>query len=172
MDVFSHALWGGVAFGRASKRDFALATAIGALPDLIPFTIPFAHHVWNGIVTGAIISPPRPGSGYEGIPDYVFTLYSVTHSLVIFSVVFVILSLMVRRPLWILGAWGLHICMDIFTHARAFFPTPLLWPISDVTVDGTSWGTPMIFYPNLALLMIAYGVWWWRARRKSRETGS
>lgn len=164
MDIASHALWGGVGFGRSSKRTFALATLIGALPDAIPFTIPFIGFLWDAIVTGAVFSPPRPGSGYDGIPEYVFSLYSLTHSLIVFFAVFALAYVILRRPPWILGAWGLHILMDIFTHSREFFPTPVFWPLSDATFDGVSWGTPSIFIPNLVFLAGAYAWWWYRAR--------
>lgn len=172
MDIVSHALWGGVGFGRSSKKMFAAACAIGALPDAIPFTVPFAAHVWNGIVTGAVFSPPRPGSGYEGIPEYVFSLYGLTHSLLVFAVVFGIAFAVLRRPPWILGAWGLHIFTDIFTHSRDFFPTPVFWPLSDATFDGVSWGTPWIFIPNLALLAAAYAWWWYRTRIERGSHGT
>ncbi len=37
MDIFSHGLYGGVAFGRISKRDYITAFLFGIAPDLLAF---------------------------------------------------------------------------------------------------------------------------------------
>lgn len=92
-------------------------------------------------------------------------MYDLTHSLVTFTLVFGAVWWWRRRPFLPLAAWGLHILVDMPTHDSSFFPTPFLWPISDYTVPGISWGQPMIFFPNLALLAAAY-LWWWLSRRK------
>jgi len=62
-----------------------------------------------------------------------------------------------------MGAWVLHICMDIPTHGTAFFPTPFLWPVSDFHVDGMPWSTPIIFIPNVLLLAVLYA--WFLCKR-------
>jgi membrane-bound metal-dependent hydrolase YbcI (DUF457 family) len=166
MDIFSHGLYGGVAFGRKSKKEYWTAFFFGIAPDVMTFALPFFLFVGSAIFSGEIMDPPRPGSGYANIPDYVFSLYDITHSLVIFFAVFAVLWVLRKRPYWLMCGWGLHIIVDIFTHSTEFFPTPFLWPISDFAVNGRSWGSPEIFIPNILLLFGIYGYWWYLNRKK------
>ncbi len=155
MDIISHGLWGGVAFGKKSKWEFWLAFFIGMAPDFFSFGI-------YTIATILGISEARQSYGQTDmneIPQYVHALYNVTHSLVIFLIVFGLLWAIRRKPLWLLGAWGLHILVDIPTHAASFFPTPFLWPVSSYTLDGINWGNPYIFFSNLGLLLVTYLIW-------------
>lgn len=165
MDFLSHGLWGGIALGRASRRSFWLAFGIGMAPDLLSFGLVFA----NGLLThgldffNGLGHPPTAAQ----IPAYVHTLYQVTHSLVVFMAVFALVWLWRRRPLWELGAWGLHILLDIFTHSTDFFPTPFLWPLADVRVDGVPWSEPRIFFGNVLLLAALYAGFYLRRRRSA-----
>ena len=160
MHIVSHGLWGGIAFGRKNRRNFGLAFCFGVLPDLCAFG-PFYLAVVLGLAE-------RPHFGHEPpdpslFPAYVHRVYSVTHSLIVFLVAFALLWVVVRKPIWETSAWGLHILVDIFTHSSRFFPTPFLWPISDVTVNGWPWWRPAIFVPNVILLTLLYG--WFLLRR-------
>jgi len=110
------------------------------------------------------------------IPAYVFQLYSISHSLVVFGLAFGVVWFARGKPLWEMGAWGLHIVTDIFTHATTFFPTPFLWPLAKVQVNGHPWSDPLIFFPNLIILAILYAVFFWRSRSRAsrhaeRNTG-
>jgi len=166
MDIVSHGLYGGVAFGRKSRKLYLWAFGFGIMPDLFSFGIFTAGNIL-GLVSG-----PDWGSGLpnpETIPQFVHILYNITHSLVVFAVVFGLVWLL-RKKLFIpILAWGLHILVDIPTHSAAFFPTPFLWPISNVAIDGVNWGQPVIFYPDIAILVLAYFLWW-VLRRKKRES--
>ena len=84
-------------------------------------------------------------------------LYDVTHSFVVFLAVFALLWLVMKRPVWELGAWGLHVLVDIPTHSFAFFPTPIFWPLSDWKFDGWQWSQPAILIPNFTVLLLLYG---------------
>jgi len=105
----------------------------------------------------------------SSIPLYVHRLYHVTHSLVLFSLVFFLVWRISGRPLWMLCAWALHVLMDIPLHTAAFFPTPFLWPLSDWTFDGWPWMTPAVLIPDVLLLLAAYAVWYWRSVRSKRQ---
>ncbi len=165
MDILSHGLWGGIAFGRKSKILYWLAFGFGVFPDLLSF----------GIYTMAdilgIVSGPEWGNGLPDpriIPDFVYTLYHFTHSLVIFAVLFVLVWFLLKKLFLPMFAWCLHILVDIPTHSAEFFPTPFLWPVSDFTVSGISWGQPIIFYPNIILLVVCYLVWWVYRKKKNK----
>lgn len=161
MDIFSHGLYGGVAFGRISKRDYITAFLFGIMPDLLAFGPLFIISLFSGNTMG------RPS--LETIPSYVFTVYDLTHSLVIYAVFFAILWFWgYRRFAKLTLAWPLHILVDIPTHDASFFPTPFLWPLSNFHINGVSWGQPMIFIPNVILLLCLYGYWYIR-RRKARK---
>ena len=153
MDIISHGLWGGWAFGRKSRTSFELAFVIGLAPDLFSFGV-----LWVAATLGLAPKPDfSHGTPPEStIPLYVHHLYDVTHSLVVFLCVFMIVWLLLKRPLWKLGAWGLHVLVDIPTHSFAFFPTPFLWPLSDWKFDGWQWNTPAILIPNYLMLSLLY----------------
>ncbi len=157
MDIISHGLWGGIAVGRRSRRNYWLAFLFGIAPDLVSFGVYFLA-IFLGL-------SPRPAFRMEPpqdnfIPGYVHSLYNFSHSLVIFLLAFLIVFLIFRRPIYEMLAWGLHIVVDIFTHSNAFFPTHFIWPISDYHFNGIPWSHPIIFIPDVILLVILY-LWWY-----------
>lgn len=164
MDVISHGLWGGIAFGRKNKKDFWWSFGLGVMPDLLSFGI-FTAMRALGLVSG-----PDWGNGVpsnDSIPAYVHSLYNVTHSLIVFAVVFALVTFVRRKPFWPMLAWCLHIFMDIPTHSTRFFATPFLWPISTYQVNGVPWSHPMIFFPDIILLLILYfWIFFYKKRRK------
>lgn len=169
MDVFSHGLWGGIAFGRRRKRDFWAAVLFGMLPDLISFG-PFFLMALLGVIPLRFGGPPS----LDIIPQFVFFLYSVTHSLIVFALVFGAVWARRKRAYVPLAAWGLHILVDIPTHSTQFFPTPFLWPLSSVHVNGVPWSHPMIFFTDVVFLIVLY-VWFfvfkggWKGINKQDE---
>lgn len=162
MDVISHGLWGGLAFGRKTKKDYWLGFSFGVAPDVLSF----------GILTIVQILGLRPAIDWESgpvaaaIPDYVYQFYNITHSLIIFAAVFGIIWLIRKKPYLPLLAWGFHVLLDIFTHSTQFFATPFLWPLSNFKFNGTPWSHPEIFFPNWALLIIGYIIWRRYTKRK------
>jgi membrane-bound metal-dependent hydrolase YbcI (DUF457 family) len=168
MDIISHGLWGGAAFGRRNKKSFWTAFGFGVMPDLLSFGL-FTVSIWLG--WSQVVNWGEDVPNLSGIPSYVYHLYDVTHSLVVFLLAFALVWIVRRKPLWELSAWGLHIALDIFTHSNRVFPTPFLWPISGYRFDGIRWSDPMIFFPNVAGLLVVYSLWYWRRRvvRRSRS---
>lgn len=163
MDIVSHGLWGGIAFGRKRKNLYWWAFGFGVMPDLLSFGIYTAANVL-GLVSGPDWERGLPDPTV--IPQFIHTLYNFTHSLIIFALVFGLVWFLRRKPFLPLLAWGLHILIDIPTHSAAFFPTPFLWPVSNFMVNGVNWGQPIIFYPDVILLAAGYSIWWVNRRRK------
>jgi membrane-bound metal-dependent hydrolase YbcI (DUF457 family) len=156
MDILSHALWGGISFGRRSKKVFLLAAGISVLPDILTEGLFGVLYLLN------IGGMPGWENGHPDITNYPMfaqTLYNITHSLVIFVLVFMLLWFALRKPLWVVATWGLHIVIDIPTHSVALFPTPFLWPISNVKVDGIGWDNPIILAIDIIMLIAAYSFW-------------
>ena len=127
---------------------------LGMAPDLFSFGLfHLTHPNWMiSRLAGEISGPPA----LSILPGYVFHAYNLTHSFVIWSIVFMLLWVIGRTPLWLWAAWGLHIVCDIPTHATSYFPTPFLWPFSTPVVNGISWATAEFLIANYAALMTAY----------------
>ncbi|MFO1518802.1 MAG: hypothetical protein U1F57_03925 [bacterium] len=163
MDVLSHGLWGGLLFGK--RRFFFWALLLGMAPDLISFGPFFLNWAFHGF-------PPLPHApglrapALEAIPPYVFAAYNVTHSLVVWTVAFLLLWAIFRKPVWIFCAWGLHILCDIPLHSSRFFPTPFLWPFPTPFVNGMPWSRPWFMVTNYSLLVLGFIlVAWWRKKK-------
>ena len=165
MDILSHGLWGAIAFGRKSRANFWLAFVIGLAPDLFSFGI-----LWVAAVLGLSEKPDfSHGTPPESsIPLYVHHLYNVSHSFIVFLLAFLLIWFMLKRPLWELSAWELHVLVDIPTHSFVFFPTPFLWPLSDWKFNGWQWMAPTILVPNYAVLFLLYAWFLAQASRKKR----
>lgn len=164
MDFISHCLWGGIAFGRRTKRAFLIAAGISLMPDLLTEGLFGVLHVLG------IGGMPAWDHGHPNIAAYPLwaqTLYNGTHSLVSFTLAFLLVSVLARKPVWVVGAWAMHILIDIPTHSIKLFPTPFLWPLSDIKVDGVGWGNPIVLCGDVLLLVVAYSVWLGRTNRRN-----
>jgi hypothetical protein len=153
MDIVSHGLWGAIAFARKSRSSFWLAFVIGLAPDLFSFGVLYTAAVF-GLEDKPDFSQGTPPE--SSIPQFVHDLYNVTHSFIVFLLAFLLIGFLLKRPLWELSAWGLHVLVDVPTHSHAFFPTPVLWPLFDWKFNGWQWTTPTILVPNFVLLSLLY----------------
>ena len=167
MDIISHGLYGGIAFGRKSRISYWKAFFFGIMPDLFSFGL----FIFVSLIAFLSGNESEIRIGHQDpatIPAYIHMLYNVTHSLIV--AVFVIGILwFIRGSLFIeMCGWPLHILVDIPTHSNKFFPTPFLWPLSDFHVDGISWGTWYIFFPNVVLLIVLYT--WHHRKKRSKRT--
>lgn len=169
MDTLAHGLWGGVAFYPHGAKRFAAAFALGMAPDLLSFGL---YHVsnpgWLSLRFAGKVSGPPPLSI---LPPFLFYTYNLTHSLLVWALLFVLTWALRKQPPWVFSAWGLHIVCDIPTHNSAYFPTPYLWPLPTPLVEGISWASPGFMMANYAALLAAYvGVMLfirWGNRRRS-----
>ncbi len=165
MDIISHGLWGAIAFGRKAKKSYWKAFAFGVLPDLFSFIPQFIYLFFSPEAAHFGSGPPSP----ESILPLTYMLYNISHSLVIFSIIFGVVWLVRKKPMYELLAWGLHILSDIPTHSTDFFPTPFLWPLFDVKINGFSWGQPWFMILNYSLLAVVYTAFIWHKKYESRR---
>ncbi|MBI2023507.1 hypothetical protein HYT01_03025 [Candidatus Giovannonibacteria bacterium] len=171
MDIFAHALWTGAAYKTVPKEKWSakkvwLSVFFGVAPDLFSFGILFvSYFLQKGLKRPEFLTQGPPPMSL--IPDYVSVAYNYTHSLIIFSLVFLIALMIYKKPFWPLAAWGLHILIDIPTHTSAFFPTPFLWPFSSFKVSGISWGNPWFMLVNYSAIILAYLLIFLRKNKKS-----
>lgn len=150
MDVFSHGLWGAIAFGRQGNA--TIAAAFGMAPDLISFTPNLIVNLLKGKVVKG-----KPELSF--FPAWVFRAYDFTHSLVVYAAVYALLRIFFGNETAYLSlAWLLHILFDIPTHAKEFFPTKFLYPLSNFHFDGTPWSNKKILFGNFLMLALAYGM--------------
>src|SRR3989344_2923362 len=147
MDIFAHGLWSFAIFSKRS--DVWCAVLFGMMPDLLSFGILFFMNLFTG-------SLQRGPPALSTLPKWLFTAYTLTHSLVLFAAVFVLVFLVTKSWYWPLAAWAIHILIDIPTHSTRFFPTPFLWPISNYNFNGISWGTPWFMIINYISLSIVF----------------
>lgn len=184
MDIFAHGLWTHAlyeTFARAkkkprTKRDIWLPIFFGIAPDLFSFGIFFVQNIFSGGIFAPFI---RMHAGPDGmptreldpslIPHYVHVLYSYTHSIVIFGIVFLAVWLVRKRKsfYWPMAAWAFHIGIDIWSHTDKFFPTPVLFPISNWHFSGISWGDPVFMFVNYMALLAVYLVLYIRRIKKA-----
>jgi hypothetical protein len=197
MDTLAHGLWATAAAkanNRFAQRKFRIGWFVfwGVLPDLFSFTPAVAWLLWQVIIEGIPFAKvPRP----ELLPPEVRmtfpvfrlsnALYHLSHSLIIFAVIFLLVwgirrywlksrqavpmngSLMsAGGPYWEMTGWMLHILIDIPTHTRRLYPTPFLWPLSDFTIDGISWGRPWFLALNYSSLLIVFLLLRLKSRKK------
>lgn len=159
MDTFSHALWG---YGLFGYRRYALiAILAGAMPDLISF----GAFMILSMVQGTWQPGPPP---IEILPTWIYPAYSLGHSFVISFAVIGLVSLWRKDIAFALLAWPFHIVLDFPFHSLDYFATPILWPLSDLRIDGIPWSHWYIWYPNVAGLTILLG-WRYRQKRAARK---
>jgi len=168
MDVFSHGLWAAalakiVNFRKKKPMSVWLTAFWGVFPDVFAFAPAFVWLFYKYFTGG--INPslfPKPGEmepvAMDTLPIMKLThfLYNLTHSLLAFAVVFLIMLLIFRRIRWSAFGWLFHIIIDIPTHSYKFFPTPFLWPFSNWKFDGISWANPWFMLFNVLMLGVVW----------------
>lgn len=150
MDIVSHALWANLIFKELPVGQRGLLSFFSVLPDLISFL---------GITVKTFFkktfdyeAPPL-----SSFPPYVFKLYNMTHSLVVWAGVFFALYFFnLKIAALIFFGWGLHILLDVFTHTANFFPTPILWPFSKFHFSGINWSNRYFMLFNYSVLFFCY----------------
>ncbi len=168
MDVLAHMLWAnyGARVGNKTLEKkkkplirLAWATFWGVFPDLFAFGVPLALAI-PGIIGGDYTFGRHQAFGLPA------TLYQYSHSIVIWATVFIIVWVILRRPMFALLGWALHILIDIFSHSGTFYPTPFLFPISDYKfLYGIPWSNTWYMIINYSLLLVVTLYFFTRRKR-------
>ena len=157
MDTLSHALYGKGLFGYKKYRWFSFL--FGAIPDLFSFGIYFVYlFLFSEFEFG------RPSR--DELPFWVYDLYDISHSMVTALVCIGIAYKINKDFAWPMLAWPAHIIIDFFTHSIEFFPTPILWPLSDFRFDGIPWSNKYVLGINFILIFLIF-IYRWKKKSKN-----
>lgn len=155
MDIIAHGVYN-IALQKTIKKDkktrkeIFIAFLWGIMPDLLAFGIPFI----SAIFVGSLNHHQNLG-GF----DISSTIYPYTHSLVIFSLVFLAIYTVSKKWYLPMLGWGFHVLLDIPFHTPEFYPTPFLFPISSYTLPfGISWGTPIVWVTIWVVVLLWLGL--------------
>lgn len=167
MEIVAHGLWTAAA-AIAVKRKTHIPLRTG-------------WTVWWGVFPDVFAFGPRIAAGLflwlAGAPDphvrIGLPLYPMAHSLLVFLLVFGVVSLAARRVVWEMLGWLLHIAIDVPTHSLRYYATRFLWPVSDFRIDGIPWWTPWLWIATYVALAVVYFLMWrkgWLSRNKAHST--
>jgi hypothetical protein len=184
VDVFAHILWtGGIAKTINNKRKIKEIKPLsifwtsfwGVAPDLFAFG-PAFFLMFIGLLTGSFHLSSIPQPDFHGTEDHPegsfpyaslsFALYNISHSIIIFMLVFVLIWIIRRVPYVELSGWLLHILIDIPTHSSAVYPTPFLYPLSSFKISGISWSEPWFMFFNYGALLLFFHCLGFSKRKK------
>jgi len=168
MDILAHSLWNTAgakklneSFEKKGKRKIPILWAAfwGIFPDIFAFGISSILSIYAVISSNEKFSQfLNHGPLVQGVDktfDLAHFLYQFSHSLIIFAVVFGVVWFILKRPALAMLGWGVHICLDIFSHSLQFFPTPFLFPLSNYVFPyGIRWSNPGFMIVNYTLLFI------------------
>ena len=149
MDTLSHALWGKGLFGYRKYRWFSFL--FGVIPDLLSFGLYF---LFNLLINPSPMKFGKPE--LSEIPEWVFMLYDFSHSLIIATLFILIVYKINKDFCFPMLAWPFHIVLDFFTHSVQYFPTPILWPISDYRFDGIPWSNKYVILVNVVGIFLVF----------------
>ncbi len=180
MDIFAHSLWAGAAATLAqrrwhlSRRTLTWTVVLAALPDLLHMLPIVAWWiVGDGTLADvrgfALAVPGREPALPPLVTLWTYHLHCIMHSAVVAATI-TLLCWIVQRALWfaLLGWWS-HIVIDVFTHSADYYPSPVLYPITQQGFDGLAWNTPWFLVANYAALGVT-AVWLLRSR-EGRHNG-
>ncbi len=175
MDIAAHALWVGVGLAiihrrhRISPRIAASTLALAVLPDLahllpmISWNV-FGDGSWAQLWHYSVALPGQEPTVPPAITWLTHHLHCVFHSAIVAGFVSLIAwRFWPQQCLPLLGWWS-HILIDIPTHSADFYPSPVLYPITQRGFDGLAWNTPWFMALNYAALCVAgiYLLWTYR----------
>ena len=176
MDIVAHGLWASA--GLALARRYLSITpavmvstvALATLPDIFHL-LPiagwwiFAEGSFDTVQAYAMAVPGQEPALPPLVKAWSQHLHCITHSALVAGAVTLIVWA-VRRALWIpLLGWWSHIIIDVFTHSAEYYPSPVLYPVTQRGFDGVAWNTPWFMVLNYAVLGTS-GLCLWYTRKE------
>ncbi len=163
MEMVAHSLWtaaAAITANRSAGTNIKVGWAVwwGVFPDVLAFGPLVAVGLWLRLVSSG-----NSGSAEGHILPHIHVglpLYPAGHSLIVFLLVFGLVSVLARRIVYAMLGWLLHILIDIPTHSLSYYATRFLWPISDFRIDGIAWWTPWFWVATYGALAIVYFLLW------------
>lgn len=142
------------------------------MPDLSSFGIHFLQMLISGelwtmlrlMLSGDVMAAAPP---METLPALVIWNYHFMHSLVIALAAGILIRCFWKRGFLPYLAWPVHILCDIPVHSKSYFSTQILWPLSDWSFDGWSFGRNLWIVATYWGILIAVLLWRIRAVRKT-----
>ncbi|HLC65196.1 MAG TPA: hypothetical protein VJI46_03675 [Candidatus Nanoarchaeia archaeon] len=144
MDFIAHGFWSYIIFHKTKKPLYAVL--FGLLPDIISWGPYMVYRLFTDFSFGKPV--------LEKIPDWVYTLYGVGHSIFVWALIIAIIYFINKKYFIYTLAAPIEIIIDAFTHSREFLPTPFLWPVSEWTFPGISWGQWWFMLINYVLIVV------------------
>lgn len=171
MEIVAHTLWATAAAKAANRKIAKIGLVWFAIWTMLPDLFAFSPEVIAGL------SNRTTGSASAHVLDFRHVgarwgwlevdLYDIGHSLVIFVAAFLFLWAILRRPVWEMSGWALHILLDIPSHS-AHYPTPFLWPLSSYYLVGVSWRQWWFTALNYSILAVLFLALWIDHIRRQR----
>jgi hypothetical protein len=181
MDILAHGLWAGIGMAwlarrrPITRRDGVAAVALAVAPDLVQL-LPLLWAAATGSGPQVLLDYVRARPGGEpamppGVALWAHHLHCVMHSALVAGAVTAIVWRWRGAMWWPLLGWWSHIVIDVFTHSADFYPSPVLYPITQRGFDGVAWNTPWFAAVNYTALALALLALAWSARRRRRGPG-
>lgn len=161
MEVVAHGLWAGAAVIYAKRwlPSLSVRRTIWwtVFPDVFAFAPSFAAGLWVRFsdASNPVAHGLRVPHVHLGLP-----LYPAGHSLIVFLLMFVVGSTLLRRPAWGLCGWAFHILIDVPIHSSSYYATRFLWPLSDFALDGIPWWTTWVWVCTYVTVLAVYIIMW------------
>lgn len=161
MDVLYHGLTGLVISKAISGEYILSAAALAVLPDILG-ALPYQYQKIKHSSKKSLAQFIKDFIKFTGRDTFFGQLdkltYRVSHSLIFYGLITLILFILFKDHWWILSLSYLsHIGIDIFTH-EGEFSQRLLFPVSDWHITGKSWvrhgSTYFIFWGVLGVLFL------------------
>ena len=175
MDLLAHAAYGATLFSRTglagglrgarpSRAHWFLdwtvwcAAAFGILPDVVSMGPRFL----------AFLAQGAQGNFFRDFGGDGIIVYRYMHSLLVALAIAGVIRWIYRPAFMPALAWPLHVVMDALTHGAGKWGSPLLYPVSEWSLDSVRWwqhpGLVLAYW--LALPCIWLTLWGFRARNE------
>ena len=158
MDYLAHALWSFIIFHKAKKVKWAVL--FGLLPDSLSWVVYLFYRLFTFDFK---FVPPEEFI----LPKWMDVLYGISHSLVVFAVVALIVYIIFKKIPIYMYAWPIAIIFDTLTHTREMFPTPFLWPFN-IYFSGITWGNFWFMLINYCAILGCL-IWILVKKKKSKK---